>query len=139
MEQPRSQGLVVCEPHSNQHDELSQTTHPPGQSLGAGIPTHLGTPASSETGSGAIHPRGPEISIVTCHGAGPAPVAVANEPLLLWSILWSAYGGESTVFLYTLLLYRDSGSMSGPIICCPHSPRVPRPRGPSSHELNPNA
>lgn len=92
MEQSPESGLGLCELHRNQHDELSQTSHTPRKSLGTGIPTDLGTPASSETGSGAIHPRGLEISIVTCHGAGPAPAAVANNPPLLWSILWSALG-----------------------------------------------
>lgn len=89
-ESPES-GIELCEAHRNQH-ELSQTAHPPGQSLGADVPTHPGTPASSETGFGAIHPRGLEISIVTCHGAGPAPAAVANIPPLLWSLLWLALG-----------------------------------------------
>lgn len=69
------------EPHRNQH-ELSQPgwLPTPGRNLGAEIPIHLGTTASSETGVVVIHPRGLEISIMTCHGAGPALAAGANNP-----------------------------------------------------------
>lgn len=59
---------------------------------------------------------------MTCHGAGLALAAVANNPpRILWSLVVSLQlGCGSTVFLYTSLLYRDTGSMSGPS-CVAHA------------------
>ena len=79
-EVPGFQALVCSGRHRNQH-ELSQSTHHRRtESLGADIPTHLGTPASSETGFEAIHPRGRAIFDRGLSWAGPPSCSHCEQP-----------------------------------------------------------